>query len=109
METLSNESCEVVTVRAPEFIYNSASTSAVNAKPEEPKVVIIDNGRNPLPLVITNTTTVIREVEEQKLNYVVVIAVVSTIIGVIVIGGLIGYCLFYRKNQKLTVSTESSE
>lgn len=77
----------------------------MNAKPEEPKVVIVDNTHQH-PIIVTNTSTIIREVEEQKLNYVVAVVVVSVIIGVIVVGGLIGYCFFYRKNQKPAISAE---
>lgn len=68
--------------------------------------MIVDNTK-PQPVIITNTTTVIREVEEKKLNYVAVIAVVSTIIGIILVGGLIGYCFFYRRQNKPTISVDN--
>ena len=42
------------------------------------------------------------------MNYVVVVAVVSTIIGLILVGGLIGYCFFYRRQNKPTIGVENA-
>ena len=36
-----------------------------------------------------------------------VAAVVSTIIGLILVGGLIGYCFFYRRQNKPTISVDN--
>jgi hypothetical protein len=73
-------------------------------------VIIVDNTK-PQPVVITNTTTVIREVEEQKMNYMTVAIIVSVLIGVIVVGGIVGFCFFSRKGAHLKnqVSMDNNE
>ena len=89
-------------------VYNPTNPIVQDAPKEQAPIIVLPPSKDkPIVQAIYNSTTVdvVRKEEANRQN-VVMIAVIATIIGVIVIGGVVGYFL-YRRYQINLIATKS--
>lgn len=90
-------------------VYNPTNPVVQDAPKEQAPIIVLPPSKDkPIVQAIYNSTTidVVRREEVSRQQNLVMIAVIATIIGVIVIGGVVGYFL-YRRYQIKLIATKS--